>query len=316
MGDALWDQRVHDKVQTWYGMDAAGRRNRSGKKAHKGGVCKNMAVDFKVDHKRSSTYLFLPENIAINPDTNGRHDLPDIEWLIESFIKNGQRTPVQITNDGGTPTLIAGHCRWRAAIEINKRKLTPEPFKLNCSYYKATSELDSYLATISENYDRTAPKPIDEAHQIALLERYGMSLEDMAKKVYRQDLKWVKDRLALIGLCDEAQKAVADGDVKKISAAVALAKLSNTAQKEALKKSRESGTALTAASLKTKDTPRPAGKKLKLSDWTEFWTPYAERRDSAMKRLADAWIEATSSGDQGLFFKALTHEIKGAAEVA
>ena len=275
-----------------------------------------MAVDFKVPHTRRNTYLFAPEDITINPEMNGRHDLPDIEWLIESMVKYGQRTPVQVGNDGGSPVLMAGHCRWRSAIEINKRKLTPEPFKLSCVFYKATSELDSYLATISENYDRNAPKPIDEAHQIALLERYGMSLEDMAKKVYRQDLKWVKDRLALIGLCDEAQKAVTDGDVKKISAAVALAKLSKTAQKEALKKSRESGTALTAASLKTKDAARPAGKKLNLADWTAFWTPYAERQDSAMKRLADAFLAATRDGDQDLFFRALTHEIKGAAKAA
>jgi ParB-like chromosome segregation protein Spo0J len=276
-----------------------------------------MAVDFKVENKRSSTYLIAPELIAINPDMNGRHDLPDIEWLIESFIKNGQRTPVQITNDGGTPTLVAGHCRWRSAIEINKRKLTPEPFKLNCSYYKSTSELDSYLATISENYDRTAPKPIDEAHQIALLERYGMSIEDMAKKVYRQDVQWIKDRQALIGLCDEAQKAVSSGEIKKISAAKALAKLSKTAQREALKQAKESGTKLTAASLKTGAVSKSdRTKKLSLSDWTEFWSPYSDGAECSMKRLASAWLESTTEGDPDSFFKALTGELKRASKAA
>ena len=276
-----------------------------------------MAVDFKVPHTRRNTYLFAPEDITINPEMNGRHDLPDIEWLIESMVKYGQRTPVQVGNDGGAPVLLAGHCRWRSAIEINKRKLTPEPFKLSCVFYKATSELDSYLATISENYDRNAPKPIDEAHQIALLERYGMSLEDMAKKVYRQDLKWVKDRLALIGLCDEAQKAVADGDIKKISAAVALAKLSKTAQRERLKIAKESGEKLTAANLKSGNAPseRRAG-KMKIADWTEFWTPYADRADSTMKRLADNWLAATAAGDPDCFFRALTQELKRAEKAA
>ena len=274
-----------------------------------------MAVDWKVENKRNSTYLILPELITINSEMNGRHDLPDVEWLIESFVKHGQRTPVQISNDGGTPVLIAGHCRWRAAIEVNRRNLTPEPFKLNCSYYKATSELDSYLATISENYDRTAPKPIDEAKQIVLLERFGMSIEDMAKKVYRQDVAWVKARLALVGLCDEAQDAVSSGEIKKLSAAAVLAKMSKAAQKEVLKKSHESGEKITAASLKSPSGPKPA--RVTVSSLREFWSPLAEdRKGSDLGRLAEAQMAFLESGDSDAFYKAVIGFLRSAGRAS
>ena len=128
-----------------------------------------MAVDFKTEHTRTSEYLFLPSDIKINPELNGRHELPDIEWLIGSMVSSGQLQPVLIGNDGGTPILYAGHSRWRAALEINKRKLTLAPFKLRCVYFKG-SETDAFLATIRENRDRNATTAIDDAHNIAKLE--------------------------------------------------------------------------------------------------------------------------------------------------
>ena len=65
MGDALWDQRVHDKVQTWYGMDAAGRRNRSGKKAHKG-----ESVKITDEHViKNVTYAKYTEAIFYIPES-------------------------------------------------------------------------------------------------------------------------------------------------------------------------------------------------------------------------------------------------------
>lgn len=211
-----------------------------------------MAVDFKTEHTRRNTYLFLPENITINPDVNGRTDLPDIEWMIESFLKKGQTTPVTIGSDGGVPFIIDGHCRWRTAIEINKRKLTPEPFRLECKYYKAKSEMEAFLVTISANHDRNKPTPIDDAHNIATLERYGMSLEDIAAKVYREDQKWVTDRLSLIGACEEVQDGVRSGGVK-LSAAKELAKLSKAAQRQQM----ASGVKLTVAAIKRFAAPAP-----------------------------------------------------------
>lgn len=232
-----------------------------------------MAVDFKTPHQRSSEYMFLPEDIQIRPDFNGRHEAPDIEWLITSLIKKGQTTPILIGNDGGEPWLKAGHSRWRAAIEINKRKLTPNPFKLRCVYHKG-DDLQSFLATISENHDRTPTSAIDDAYNIATLERYNMTLEEIARDVYRQEVKWVKDRLALIELCKEGQTAVMAGTIKP-NAAVVLAKLSKVAQKERI----ASGVPLTAASIRKSTAPAvtvPRIGKANLADVKTIIAQYVE----------------------------------------
>src|SRR5437870_10614480 len=97
-----------------------------------------MAVEFKdkESYSRVNDYSFDPAALKINPKLNGRHDLPDIEWLIADIAKNGQLEPVPIRNDGGTRVLCAGFSRWRAIVEINKRKLTPVPLRIRCSYFK------------------------------------------------------------------------------------------------------------------------------------------------------------------------------------
>ena len=210
-----------------------------------------MAVEFKTDHTRTSEYLFVPSDIKINPELNGRHELPDIEWLIESMVASGQLQPVLIGNDGGRPVLYAGHSRWRAGIEINKRKLTPVPFKLRCVYFRG-NEHQAFMATVRENRDRNETTAIDDAYNIAKLERYGMTLEDIGAKVYHEDLKWVKDRLSLIELCADAAKALTNNTLKP-KAAVALAKLSKEAQREWLK----SGEKPTVASIKRAAVPQP-----------------------------------------------------------
>ncbi|HET9131162.1 MAG TPA: ParB N-terminal domain-containing protein [Terriglobia bacterium] len=209
-----------------------------------------MAVEFKTEHTRTSEYLFLPEVIKINPELNGRHELPDIEWLITSMVSSGQLQPVLIGNDGGKPVLYAGHSRWRAAIEINKRNLTAVPFKLRCVYFRG-NEQQAFMATVRENRDRNATTAIDDAFNIAKLERYGMSLEEIAEKVYHEDLKWVKERLALIELRAEGQQKLLNNELKP-NAAVALAKLSKEAQKKAL----ESGQKLTVAAIKRFDADK------------------------------------------------------------
>lgn len=206
-----------------------------------------MAVDFKTEHTRTSEYLFLPEHIRFNPELNGRHELPDIEWLVTSMVKHGQLQPVSIKNNGGEPWLHIGHSRWRAGLEINKRKLTPVPFRLRCVYYRG-SEMDAFLATIAENRDRNGTTPIDDAHNIARLTRYNMTIQQIADE-YREDTAWVNDRLALIDLCEDAQKLVVGRELKP-NAAKELAKLSSEAQREKLASIQASGRKITVASIR------------------------------------------------------------------
>jgi ParB/RepB/Spo0J family partition protein len=218
-----------------------------------------MAVEFKVDHTRTSEYLILPKDIKFKPELNGRHELPDIEWLIESMVKMGQLQPVLVRNDGGTPILVAGFSRWRAAIEINKRKLTEVPFKLRCVNFKG-SEQQAIIANISENRERNATTPLDDGYNIARLERRGMTLEEIAEQVYHEDVPWCRARLSLVSLSEESRTAMKNGLVKP-NAAKVLAKLSEDEQARAVKTAQKTGQPITAASLKKEQPPKDKRKK-------------------------------------------------------
>lgn len=190
-----------------------------------------MAVDFKVQHTRTSEYLFAPEDITVDPALNGRHDLPPIDGLAQSILSIGQQQPVVIRNDGGKPALVAGFSRWRAVIHINKGGLAPVPLKLRCVYFRGSAQ-EGFLANIAENRERNQTTPMDDAHNIARLERYGLTHEEIAK-VYRESAGWVKDRLALLDLTEESRDALREGRLKP-TAATHIAKLSAEQQRKAV----------------------------------------------------------------------------------
>lgn len=203
-----------------------------------------MAVEFKVEGTRTSENRFLPHFIKVKPELNGRHDLPNIEWLINSILEFGQLQPVVIRNDGGTPVLCAGFSRWRAISEINKRKLTPKPLLVRCSYLKV-DEMQGYLAAIAENHHRNAPTELDDAYNVQrMLNIYQMTEEQIAAVYFppdkegqakdpKQALRFVKERLALIDLAPVAKKAMKEGRLKG-TAARAIAKLTQEQQAEVI----------------------------------------------------------------------------------
>lgn len=202
-----------------------------------------MAVNWNTPNSRTSEYRFLPEDITVIPELNGRYDLPDIEWLVTDIALHGQHTPVTIRNDGGNPVLVTGRSRYRAVAEINKRKLTPVPLHLRCTYKQCT-EAEAMIATISENRFRNQTTALDDAHNILLLTtRFAMTEEQVVgvyfptddqktnPKQFAKDLKWVKGRLLLADLTPEAAEAVRSGRVKG-TAAAELARLSAELQRQ------------------------------------------------------------------------------------
>lgn len=197
-----------------------------------------MSVEFKVAHTRKAEYLFDPAVIKVKPEMNGRTDLPSIEWLVESMVALGQRVPVEIRNEGGKPVLNSGYSRWRAALEINKKKLVEGKFLLRCVYARC-NEQEGFIANLHENLVRNAPTALDDAYNIRRLEAWGRNYEEIAE-IYRRrtakgepDVKWVRGRLALISLGEEARVALKEGRLKP-TAAQAIAKLSEEQQREAV----------------------------------------------------------------------------------
>ncbi len=249
-----------------------------------------MAVELNVEYSRTSEYRFLPENIEIRPELNGRHEKPDVEWLVADILKHGQHTPCPFWSDGGTPVLAAGFSRWRAISEINKRKLAPKPLELRCTYIRV-NEQGSFIRNISENRMRSEVTAVDDAHNIQkLIESWQMTQEEVASIYFptaatpdemKEAVKWVRERINLIMLTPEAEKAMKDGRLTE-TAAQAIAKLSSSQQREALKgQGKVTAKDIKASKpAKTKKVAKPAKIETELrrritavvdsADWDEF----------------------------------------------
>lgn len=207
-----------------------------------------------------------PREIRISPEFNGRHDLPPINDLLKDFQNSaiGQIQPVLVTkDDDGAPMLLAGHRRWRAAIELTKQGKGPSVYggvyRLKCQYYKGTPQ-DCFVMTVKENLSRVDTVPVDDGWNISRMRTsFHMSYEDIATNVYgrttadgKPDVKWVKEREALTELAKEAAEAVTAGHVKPNAISV-LAALSKTAQRDLLKS--QNGKVITVAVVKRAAAP-------------------------------------------------------------
>ena len=193
-----------------------------------------MAVEFSVEHTRTSEYLFYPEDITIKPELNGRLFAPDVSDLKASILEHGQLQPVAVRSDGGKPVLIMGFSRWTAIAEINEERIKAgeSRMKLRCVYVRA-NERDSFIANWEENRRRNATTPLDDAHHFAQLEKWGMSVKEIAERLKVSEAI-VNARLALVSATPEVQHAVAEGRIKA-TAATKLAKLAESVQRAAVK---------------------------------------------------------------------------------
>lgn len=193
-----------------------------------------MAVAFNLARRGVSEHNYFPEEITVNEEMNGRHELPDIEWLIESILAHGQMQPIVIRKEQGNPVLTAGFSRWRAVAAINERGLGKGGrIPLRCSY-TAMNEEQAFIANIEENRVRNQTTPIDDAYNIQrLMNVYRKSELDVAE-IYHESTAWIRSHLDMIELVPEAQEAIAEGRIKD-SAAKAIGKLSKSLQRKAAK---------------------------------------------------------------------------------
>jgi ParB-like chromosome segregation protein Spo0J len=201
-------------------------------------------VDAK-DYERGSLYKFFPEDIIVELGENGRHEEPDIEWLIADIHARGQETAVTVRSDGGKPVLVFGYQRLRAVFEVNKR-WPDEPKRKVICIFKDLGKEEAFRANIAENRMRNETTPVDDAHNIKrLMNVYGYSDERIIDayfpdlimlprgggKRYEDAKRWVRERMAIIGLTPTAEKAVREGKVK-LHTAIALNKLPAEKQDE------------------------------------------------------------------------------------
>jgi ParB-like chromosome segregation protein Spo0J len=186
-----------------------------------------------------------PSAITIIPEVNGRHEDTDISALVADIESNGQRTPCLFRKgDNNETILVYGHRRWRAVMEINRRRAErgEAPIKLMGTYMRG-GELEGLILAIGENRFRKDVSDIDNAYNVGLLiERYHKSLDEIAEIYFpeaktaeekTEAVRRVKDWNTLLELVPEAQQAVRDGRIK-VTAAKTLAKLAPKQQREKL----------------------------------------------------------------------------------
>lgn len=192
-----------------------------------------MAVNWTVAHTRGSEYLLDPSDIVIKPELNGRYEDSDIEGLIADILERGQLQAVLIRQEAGKkPVLVAGFRRWRSIGTINKRKLTPKPLPIRCTYFRG-DEREGFLANLAENRQRNGTTPLDDAHNCRLLESWGMSVADIAVK-FGEKPAWVRNRLKLAEATPELKAALKAGRLKPTAAAT-LAALTAEQQRSAVR---------------------------------------------------------------------------------
>lgn len=223
-------------------------------------------VEFTTEISRgSTTYQAFPEEIKIDPELNGRHEDSTVESLAADIEQNGQHEPVICRkNDQGEPVLTCGHRRYRAICLLNERN-PKSPRKINF-LYRRMSDSEAFITAIGENRFRKDVSPIDDAANIEILRRkFNMSDLDIARIYFPESmsedetkiaLRFVKDRASLVELAPEAAQAVRDGRIK-VTAAVALSRLSRDQQKKKVSNS---------ATVKVKDLKPAKSKAPKSSD--------------------------------------------------
>lgn len=201
---------------------------------------------------------FHPNDLKPDPILNGRVSLPDIAKFKRDFLDPnvGQVQPITIAKVDGLPVIVDGVTRWRAAKEISDEKIGLHEggaFFLKCQYTPAKTPLERYTLTVKANI-RNEPTPEDEAHSIAIfLHTFMLDEADIASRIYgrttmdgKPDVKWLRERNAINDLTPAAIVLLKSGKLKS-KAAVALAKLTPTQQKEKLKTIADGGTLTVAA---------------------------------------------------------------------
>lgn len=146
------------------------------------------------------------DEIRANPDQpRSRFDDDSLEELAASLKEVGVLQPIVVEVADHGYTLIAGERRWRAA---KRAGLTRIP-----AVIRDSSGGHTLVETLVENVQRMDLTPLEEArayHQ--LLEEYGMSQEDVARRVGKSRPA-ISNTVRLLQLPDEIQQLVEDGDL-------------------------------------------------------------------------------------------------------
>ena len=187
--------------------------------------------DFSQEAEADSGLKILPlQKVEPNPDQPRRDFDPEaLEALSESIAQDGILQPLTVREmENGYYQIIAGERRWRAARLAGLREIPA--IVIEADDKKATE-----LALI-ENLQREDLNPVEEATGYSrLLEEYGMTQEDAAKRVGKSRPA-VANALRLLQLQPEILEMVKTGALSAGHARAILTIKDLKKQKEAAQK--------------------------------------------------------------------------------
>jgi len=175
----------------------------------------------------------------------------DLEGLVASIRRIGIIVPLHVVPNNDRFTLVAGHRRMRAALQIGLQNVPC----LVCS----SEPSDSQEICFAENLFRRDLTPVELASSMKdCLEQGIMGLPELASALHRSE-EWVRRHLAILSWPTDVQKAVHEGWLS-VSAASNIACVREDSYREfLLSHARQSGATarLTAAWLQAWESMQP-----------------------------------------------------------
>src|SRR5690606_6866820 len=108
--------------------------------------------------------------------------------------------------------IITGERRYRALRLLEDRGELPDGFTVPVEVRGSLTKDESLRIAAVENLQRQNLTPLEETAALTKLIRKGVTLEDLAAQTGLSP-STIKRRLALNGLCDDARKALEEGEI-------------------------------------------------------------------------------------------------------
>lgn len=188
--------------------------------------------------KRRSGYLVPPEALHLEKDPNKKHYDPrvhypyDEEW-VDKIISHGVQIPVLVEKVGELVVVLDGRQRVINSVEANRRLVAAglQPIMIPASVKRGDAKFLFEVSVIT-NIHRRQEDPITQAFKAQRYKNMGHTEKDAAR-LWRVTDRTIRNWIYLLDLCEEVQKAVAEGRITT-SAAIRLRNMSDEDQIKAL----------------------------------------------------------------------------------
>jgi ParB family chromosome partitioning protein len=178
--------------------------------------------------RKGELFWFDPKELVLitdkeHPLYDERVNLPVNDALVRNIMFEGQGVlePVIITKEGGSPVVVDGRQRTKAARVASDKieAMGGKGLMVPCVYRRGT---DQNLAAImvSTNEQRRSDSPTEKAKKANMLLNFGHTMDQVAD-IFGCTKVTLKSYLDLLSLDDETRAKVETGEITKTQAAKA-----------------------------------------------------------------------------------------------